>query len=376
VQDVMTDFWSNLFFVTVPLKRTFVHQVAFKEAIKEHALGSFTDLLKAAVLHPAMLCYLDNAKSTKVAPNENLGRELLELHTVGRPAGYEEADVKASTRILTGYRVLGTGTCEAFYSTVDHDTNPVSVLGFSAVNDRSDGRPVTSDYLDYLATHAATARRLATRLAVRFVSDAPSQGLIDELTTVFTSSGTNITATLRALVAHPEFAASSRLKVRTPIEDLVNTFRVLQIDINPPPEGDEGFAANALPHVAGAMGQKPYAWPRPDGFPDFGEAWVSPSRMLGSWRVHKNAIGGVYDGAGYKNADYWLGPLPARFDDIVDRICRMVLGIPMSTMLLDTACIAVDRRPPQIITEGSPVATYRFTQLLLALLDNPDHMTR
>jgi hypothetical protein len=114
----------------------------------------FEKQLQATITHPAMGLYLDNAFSSRESPNENLGRELLELHTVGVDAGYTEDHVKASARTLTGYRVdLYYPSFRAWYDTGWHDTQPVEVMGFSHPNGAADGRPATMAYLSYLAKH-------------------------------------------------------------------------------------------------------------------------------------------------------------------------------------------------------------------------------
>ena len=124
VHEVMTDFWSNLLNVSLFHDDAVFWRMHYDRTIRRDALTSFDSLLRAAITHPAMGLYLDNAFSTKDAPNENLGRELLELHTVGVDAGYTEADVKASARMLTGYRVdLWWPEFRAYYSAADHDTS-------------------------------------------------------------------------------------------------------------------------------------------------------------------------------------------------------------------------------------------------------------
>lgn len=374
--EVMTDVWSNLLYVSL-VRKSFAHRPNYDAAIRRNALGTFEELLVAAVLEPAMLCYLDNARSTQKAPNENLGRELLELHTVGRAAGYTERDVRHSTRILTGYRVETDDSCAAYYSPEDHATGRVHVLEFHHKNSSPDGRAVTGEYLSYLAHHDATAAHVARVLAVRFVSDTPSESLVEVLATAYLDSGTDIGATLRALVDHEEFAASTGLKVRTPVEDFVNTYRALGVKVLPP-NGDADGAAAAILVACSSMGQKPFDWPRPDGYPDAGDAWSSASRMLGSWRVHKNTSGGFFPRVGieYRQPAHWIGALPVRFGELVDRICRLLLAKPKTEALLATAVAAVDTQPDEIITATHPVIRWRTPALLLAVLDTPDHMTR
>ena len=209
VLEVMTEFFENHLHVPVQDDGVFGFRAAYGKLIRSHALGRFDQMLVAAITHPAMGTSLDNASSTKSAPNENLGRELLELHTVGR-GNHTEDDVKNSARILTGYRVDMWRTWNAWYDLPSHWTGAVNVLGFSHSNTAADGRPVAEAYLTYLAHHPATARRLANKLAVRFVSDSPSEALVQHLADVYLANQTAIVPVLRALVAHPEFGGSRR----------------------------------------------------------------------------------------------------------------------------------------------------------------------
>ncbi len=175
VHEVMSEFWQHHLNVPVDGDGVFTHRVSYDETVREHALGSFADLLYATTTHPAMGIYLDNAVSTATNPNENLGRELLELHTVGR-GSYGEEDVKASARILTGWRVDLWRTWEPTYALADHWTGPVRVMGFTDPNQprtAAEAKALTRRYTDYLAHHPRTAQRIALKLALKFVSDTP-----------------------------------------------------------------------------------------------------------------------------------------------------------------------------------------------------------
>ena len=235
-----------------------------------------------------MRVYLDNWKSVRNKPNENQGRELLELHTVGRNAGYTEAMVKASAVLLSGYTVDWGKTFDAKYDPNLHTTGAVQVLGFSHPNATADGQAATVAYLKYLAHHPATARRIATKLATQFVSDSPSEGLINTLAGVYTSSGTDISAVLKALSTHPEFLTSDGSEGAHPGRG---------------PGGNDAGARGrrAHPGVRELVGQRAnylhggdwlFSWPRPDGPPLTGAAWSSASRMFTSYRMHQNMAGG------------------------------------------------------------------------------------
>lgn len=375
VLEVMTDFWSNLLHVASPDDSCWTHRHTYDATIRQHALGRFDEMLRACVLHPAMLLYLDNYASTKSAPNENLGRELLECHTVGRETAYTEADVLNSTRILTGWHVDRLGTSSPSYRGADHHTGPVRVLGFRDANSSADGRGTTYRYLHYLAHHPATARRVARALATRFVSDTPSPALVAHLAAVFTKSGTSIPATLRALVAHPSFTGATRTKVRTPTEDFVATTRALRAEISQP-RAEDDFARQTL-YYAMQIGQRPFAWPTPDGFPDAGPAWSSATRMLGSWNTHHAMVGGVIKGGvSYPKLASWLPALPARFDTIVRNVSQRLLFEVPTESVVQAACASVGVRRDEVLRPGHPFTTERVHLLLACLLDSPFHLTR
>ena len=372
---IMTDFWANHFYINAPLPKVCAHRFRYDQALREHALGSFDRLLASAVLHPMMLVYLDNDVSHKDALNENLGRELLELHTVGRDLEipFSEDDVLNSARIISGYGIHP-ATREAEFHPDLHWVGRVQVMEFSHPNSRSDGREVALAYVQALAEHPATAKRIIRKLAIRFVSDDPSDELLADLFSAFEPSR-NITDLLLALVDHDEFRAAAGRKVRTPIEDLVASYRAMQAQIPPPDDGD---AAVTVIQVCQDTGQRPYDWPRPDGFPDRGEVWSSPSRMLATWDMHRAlSIGGSDLGTGIEMPDdaYWHGPLPATFDTIVDRMCRLLLARPADPELMRIATESADPRAGEI-EAGHPEVGGRLPALIGALLDTPHHMTR
>ena len=198
--EVMTEFFENHLHVAAVGDPQFVHRVDYGNTIRKHALGRFDQMLRATTIHPAMLIYLDAGESTKEHPNENLGRELLELHTVG--AGhYSEKDVRDSARILTGYSVDYWESWRAKYNAEDHYRGKVKVKGFKDKNGKIIGKATTSAYLRYLAHHKDTAEHLAYKLCVKFIEDKPSKSLVRHLAKVYLDNDTAIVPVLRALVA-------------------------------------------------------------------------------------------------------------------------------------------------------------------------------
>ena len=158
---VLEEFWANHFNVTVPGDDIDDSRAHYQYVIRQHSLGRFEDLLIAASLHPSMLTYLNNRDSDAEHPNENQGRELLELHTVGIEAGYDEQDVLDSARILTGLSV-DHESGEYEYKPWRHWVGAVRVLEFTDANPtRTGGESVARAYLRYLAHHPATAHRIA-----------------------------------------------------------------------------------------------------------------------------------------------------------------------------------------------------------------------
>ena len=376
LHEVMTDFWSNLLHIPAPEKKSWPWRPDYDRVVRSHALGRFEDMLVACVLHPAMGCYLDNAKSTATNTNENLGRELLELHTVGLTQNFSETEVRDSAYILTGWYVDVFGTYKASYEPSLHKQGRVNVLGFTDANDNANGAEMSRRYIRYLANHPATARRVAQRLAVRFVSDDPSPGLVTDIEKVFTDSGTDIKATLWALIRHPEFKASIGAKVRTPVEDAVATWRALGVKAQPSTANDS-FAKAAI-FQATAMGQRPFDWGRPDGFPDDAEAWTGVSRVLNSFDVHKNVAGGYFPRTAvtYRKDASWLPPLPATLSQVVNFVSKQVLARAASPTLKDAVAARLELPLSFAVRTPDDMQKWRIVPLLATVLDSPDHMTR
>jgi hypothetical protein len=373
LHEVMAEFWSNHLHVTANHGPGFTQRMHYDETIRQHALSTFEELLTRCTLHPAMLLYLDNWKSRYGNPNENHGRELLELHTVGRQAQYGEAAVKASAKILSGWTV-NRDSWEGVYSTKDHTTGSVTVLGFNDTNSSSDGRDLTHRYLRYLARHPATAQRICRKLAIRFVRDDPPQDLVDRLARVYLSSGTDIKAVLRALVNDDAFWVGAGRKARTPIDDLVATYRVLGVEVLSPISRKSG--ANAMGYPMGST--LAYHWVTPDGAPDDMISWASPTRMLNSFKFHWALTGGYYpkERVTYRQPVSYLPQPRIRFDKLVDHLCRVVLGRRSDARILQACCEGAGVKPGEIVTAEHAVMRYKFVRVMAVLLDSPEHMTR
>jgi uncharacterized protein (DUF1800 family) len=377
LQEVMVDFWSNLLNVSLFHDEAIFWRMDYDKVIRANALTSFELLLQQAITHPAMGLYLDNAYSSKDSPNENLGRELLELHTVGVDAGYTEDDVKASARMLTGYRVdLYWPKFRAFYDTEWHDTQPVRVMGFQHANRSADGRAATLAYLSYLAKHPATADRLARRLCMKFVADAPTPAIVRAVAKAYLANDTAIKPTLRALVRHRDFAAGAGKKVRMPIEDYIATVRAL--GIKPiAPTSDDSFAS-AMYWQYSDGGQAPYEWPAPDGYPEADGAWASAGRVLTSFTMHRDLAARWWptDQARFPKYSSLLPPMPATLGEVIDHVGLRMLGQKPTSAVRQGIAGLLGMPLTKRLTKDEALDYWTLRGILSSLLDSPLHMHR
>jgi len=286
-------FWSNHFTVSNAkgASRGLIGSFE-REAIRPHIAGNFEQLLGASTRHAAMLRYLDNALSAGPhsrlvrrlarrqaidggdAPritglNENLAREVLELHTLGVDAGYTQADVTAFAALLTGWRAprLPRGDEASFFDPAWHEPGEKIVLG----KRYSEGPQALADVLHDLTRHPSTARFIATKLARHFVADDPPPALVERLTRSFASSGGDLPALYLELVLAPEAWQPQASKLKSPEELVVSAARVLNIGDAMLARGRDGGAA--------LMGQRVQAAPSPAGWPDRAEEWLGPDAV-------------------------------------------------------------------------------------------------
>lgn len=377
VQEVLHDVWSNLLYVPAGHDRSFPWRIHYDRTVRGLALTSYRQLLRAAVVHPAMSGWLNNDLNTKRGINENLGRELLELYTVGRESGYTEDDVKASARLLTGYKVKVFDTFAASYNPDDHWTGRVSVMGFTHANSSSDGRAALGAYLDHLALHPSTAQRVARRLCVRFVGDDPSPALVRSVAAAYRSSRSDVKATLKALRTHPEFLAGRRSKLRAPVEDVVATVRAL--GIKPTRSSSKDPFSASLVWIAARIGQEPFRWPRPDGFPERSSAWASPSRMLGGWNAHYSFAGKWTPAAGQafpSAASVLPTAFPRTLAEIVDHQSRLLVGRPADPATVAAVSTMLGRAAGSTFKTVSDVSAWHLTVIRGTVLNAPEGMLR
>jgi uncharacterized protein (DUF1800 family) len=276
-------FWSNHF--TVSIQRAEIAGLAGayeREAIRPHVLGRFADLLLAVTRHPAMLLYLDNARSigpdsfagqrhSQFGLNENLGRELLELHTLGVKGGYGQADVVAMAKMLTGWTITppaqpGGGLYR--FAPRLHEPGAKTLLGLRY---EEDGEAEAETALRNLARHPATAHHVATQLACHFVADDPPPAVVERIASVFLRSDGDLATVTRAVVDSPEAWREPLAKVKQPQDYLISTMRATGIT---PPE------AKPLVQSLRLLGQAPFAAPSPAGWPDTAKDWLGPEALM------------------------------------------------------------------------------------------------
>ena len=380
--EVMVEFWSNHLNSTCPSSEVWATKGWDDEhVIRKHALGRFSDMLVASSTSPAMMLYLDNQKSQGKAPNENYGREVLELHTVGRDAGYGQAGVVDSARAFTGLTTWtqwngGTAGETGNYGTFRYRadwryTGPLKVLGWTHANaDKTKGVEVAQDLMRYLAAHPATAQRIARKLAIRFVQDDPPQALVDRLAQVYLDSDTAIVPVLRALFTSPEFQAARGRKYRRPYEDIIATIRALGIE---PSKDTASKSIGDLGWELGELGHKPLAWGPPDGYPDVAAAWSGSGTVLGRWNLHVGLAQGWWkEGLAYPGTSLYQRMLgtqkPATRADLVTQT---------AARLMPGTTLPIKHRDALVTFLGGPGPTKEadtagmFPILVALLLDSP-----
>jgi uncharacterized protein (DUF1800 family) len=266
----MTEFWFNHLnvFAGKAQVRPFVGDYLVN-VIRTHALGRFEDLLLASAKHPAMLIYLNQAKSNSRGLNENYARELMELHTLGVDGGYTQNDVRELARILTGWTTnMPAGEGFRFNERL-HDNASKLLLGRTYANE---GVKEGEDAIRFLAHQPATAHRIAQRLATFFVADAPPAALVKRLETTFLSSQGDIRAVMHTLVASPEFWAVNNQLFKTPMDFACSALTAAggvkdKRDISQ----TVGFLAQA--------GQPLHGWQTPDGYKTDAATWLAPEAL-------------------------------------------------------------------------------------------------
>jgi len=311
LQQVMDDFWFNHFNVFAAKGEDRWFLTAYeRDVIQPHTMGKFKDLLTATAKSPAMLFYLDNflsvdprapermaaeraarqmrrggfgrpwppraqqqpqAKKNVRGLNENYGRELMELHTLGVDGGYTQKDVTEVARCFTGWTIDKPREYADFkFDERLHDPDPKIVLGKKI---RAGGMKDGEQVIELLARHPSTAKFISTKLARRFVSDTPPPSLVERMAQTFQSSDGDIRAVLKTMIYSPEFWSREayRAKIKTPFELVVSTARALGADVDTP---------MPLVQWTGRIGEPLYQCQPPTGYADKSDAWVNTGALL------------------------------------------------------------------------------------------------
>ena len=386
LQEVMTDFWENHFNIYAAKGAPEPYYLVDfdQNVIRPNALGKFRDLLEAVAKSPAMLFYLDNARSMADSTqptlagggkreagsvrggifgrrrvpvqrpprqqqqrkhpglNENYGRELLELHTLGVDGGYTQQDVINVARAFTGWTIRPPAQGGGFiFRPQVHDAGEKVVLGHRLAAGR--GMEDAEDVLDILAKSPATARFISFKLARRFVSDSPSKALVDRASQVYLKTGGDIREVVRSIVTSPEFFSQRafRSKVKSPFEVVVSAMRAL----NAGPDSTPRTA-----QVVAYLGQPIFGHQAPNGWPETGDAWMNTGAILNRINFGMAAAAGRLPGANLRAlpALDTLGAAPR--DKQVDVVVATILNGMVSP---DTRAVLVSGEHP-LLANGAP----------------------
>lgn len=271
LNEVMVDFWFNHFNVFIGKgPDRFMLTSYERDTIRPLIWGRFEDLLTATAKSPAMLFYLDNARSRSGALNENYAREIMELHTLGVDAGYTQKDVTELARVFTGWTIDQRNGTFIFRPRL-HDSGEKSVFGvhFAAGGGIEEGERM----IHILAHHPATAHHIALQLCQRLVSDNPPKALVDRVAKKFLATDGDLRETVRAIIASPEFwdPKQYRAKVKSPFEYAISAVRALNATVdNPLP------IARALQQI----GQPLYGAQPPTGYSDRADVWINTGALM------------------------------------------------------------------------------------------------
>ncbi|HWZ28893.1 MAG TPA: DUF1800 domain-containing protein [Gemmatimonadales bacterium] len=358
LQEVMVDFWTNHFniYAGKGIDRYLLPDY-IEHVIRPNALGNFTDLLVATAQSPAMLFYLDNwesvvpgamppqlaraqararmglfprganparldsaAKRLPKGINENYGRELMELHTLGVDGGYTQEDVIAAARILTGWSIEKPRQDPRFvFNDWAHDYGAKTVMGVSFPDGH--GMDEGLKLLKMLATDPATVHHVSWQLCQRFVADDPPDGCVDDAVAAWRKSNGSIRAVLTAIFHGPDFWAVPNLggKIKTPLEFVASALRASEATPDTTPR---------LGQVVARLGEPLFQHVAPDGYPETQEDWVNSGALLDRMNVAVGLAAGKLPGT-QVDLDRVV-PTVASHEALVDEIDRQLLGGAMT----------------------------------------------
>ena len=402
--ELMVDFWENHFSIFANKDDDRYLLTGYdRETIRPFAMGRFRDLLGATAHSPAMLFYLDNWRSSVPRPyaatkdkpagvdgglNENYARELMELHTLGVDGGYTQKDVQEIARCFTGWTIQKPNEQGLFlYRPGLHDDGEKIVLGHKILpgGGPADGERV----LDILATHPATARFIATKLARRFISDEPPPSVIDRAAAMFLKTDGSIRETLRAIVTSPEFFSTTtyRAKMRSPFEYVAAAMRALNAET----DGDRPVL-----DAIGRMGQPVFGRITPDGYADRADQWLSSGAMIARFNFASALATNKIKGTKIDIDRLLSGVDEAKKDSVGAKFIRLMVSGDLSSRtrtVLDTtlqsetvakpiapatnsgASVSVGFDANAAAKPPGPPATY-VTELITLLIGSPEFQQR
>ncbi|HTA42081.1 MAG TPA: DUF1800 domain-containing protein [Bryobacteraceae bacterium] len=317
LEEVLTDFWYNHFNVFLDKGADRYMVTAYeRDVIRPHVLGHFKDLLVATAESPAMLFFLDNWQSRATDPkavnanrqglNENYGRELMELHTLGVDGGYTQQDVTEVARCFTGWTISEPRRGGGFeFNEKIHDKGEKHLLGVTipAGGGMNDGLKV----LDILAHHPSTARFISKSLAIRFVSDDPPASLVEKMAKTYEKTDGDLLEVMRTMLSAPEFwdPANFRSKVKSPLEMVASAVRAIN--------GDVDFA-QALAGQLNQLGEPLYRKLEPTGYSNRGADWMNSASLLARMNFGIALAQGKIQGVKVDPAQFALSIDPLRIE--------------------------------------------------------------
>lgn len=261
-----------------------------REVIRAHAFGLFSDLLSSSAHSAAMLVYLDNNTNVAGAPQENYARELMELHSLGVNGGYTEQDVKEVARAFTGWSSVSFTTPAQFgqfdYVDADHDQDPKTVLGIDlpANGGKQDG----DDVLGILADHPATADYVTRKLCRWYLGEGPPEAVVQRAKARWAETAGDLREVVREILSLPSMVAAKpwvNRKLKRPFHFVISLMRAIRATVED---------ADPLIEELVALGQRPFDWPAPNGYPDSTGAWGGG--LHGRWTFASRLLDGEVDG--------------------------------------------------------------------------------
>jgi uncharacterized protein (DUF1800 family) len=362
LEEVLVDFWLNHFNVfngKGPVRMLLTGYE--RDAIRPHVLGRFRDMVLATARHPAMLYYLDNWQSQapredlpplpnnarRPGLNENYGRELMELHTLGVDGGYTQDDVIAVARAFTGWTIYDVNRIAEFqFNPAFHDRKEKIVLGqkIPAGGGEQDGVQV----IDILVRHPSTAKFISKKLAQRFVADAPPAALVDRMAATFTATGGDLRAVVEVMLTSREFLSEGawQAKLKSPLELVLSALRALGADVTD---------TIALTQRMTELGQPMYGKAEPTGYSTTRDAWSNSAGFLGRINFAGALAAGQIDGV---KVD--LSPLQGD----PEAIARRLLGPSLSSGTL------------KLVENGAKQTSLSPASIAAVILASPDFQRR